>query len=234
MEVQGFTFYITSLNEKNRQSRMTDSRDYSVARKFAWFALSGFTLFTVSAVLIQVVRPDLDPLEATLSMYMIGPHGWLLTLGFVGLALGVVSLTLGIRRTLYTWAPNETGILLLLLLALGVFIVAVFPTDLPGAKHTAAGRLHNLGAYVVFFSFPFVALSLSRVFGKDRRWRPVYRSSWTLFLIYTALLIITLLIFEGFHATGYFGAFQRCLILLILLWFFIVIGRLLKMTSGHQ
>jgi len=210
---------------------MTDSTDYADARRFAWFALFGFLLFTLFAILIQVLRPAVDPLEATLSMYAVGPYGWLLTLGFLCLALAVVALALGIRRTLYTGARNETGILLLLLLALGVSIVATFPTDIPGANHTAAGWLHNVGAYLVFFSFPFVALSLSRVFGKDRRWRPVYRSSWILFLVYSALLIITLLIFEGFYATGYFGAFQRCLILLILIWFFVATGRLLTMTA---
>jgi len=196
-------------------------------------ALLGLILFTLIAILVQTLRPDMDPLEATLSMYAVGPYGWLLTAGFVFMALAVVSLALGIRRALYTGARTDTGILLLLLLALGVFVVAIFPTDLPGAPHTTAGILHNFGAYLVFYSFPFTAFSLSRIFGKDRRWRPIYRASWFLFLIYTAVLIITLLIFEGFHATGYFGAFQRFLILVILVYLYLATDRLLRITASR-
>ena len=60
--------------------------------------LSSFACVT----LLHLLRTDLPPLERRLSEYANGPHGWLMTLAFIGLAVGLAGFAAAL------WASGRT------------------------------------------------------------------------------------------------------------------------------
>ena len=48
-------------------------------------ALGGVLFFCFAAILVHIVRDDLSIWSRTLSIYAVGPAGWVLTLGFFSL-----------------------------------------------------------------------------------------------------------------------------------------------------
>ncbi|MDO9476649.1 MAG: DUF998 domain-containing protein, partial [Pseudohongiella sp.] len=109
------------------------------------FAFGRALAFCFAVVLVHIVRDDLSLWHRTLSIYAVGPAGWVLTLGFFCIA----GTQLLIARRLYQLqqtAGDRLAVVLLFIAAIGIVLVAVFPypVKLP----------HNLGAALQLGLFP--------------------------------------------------------------------------------
>ncbi|WP_237133100.1 DUF998 domain-containing protein [Pseudohongiella sp. O18] len=101
--------------------------------------------FGITAVIVHIVRDDLVLWERNLSIYAVGPAGWLLVTGFY--AIGLAQLLIAFR--LYQWRRSAGDLLSVFLLtqaALGVMLVAYFPYHIRFP--------HNLGAAMQLGLFP--------------------------------------------------------------------------------
>lgn len=100
---------------------------------------------------LYVIDPGREPISITVSEYVLGPHGWLLSFAALAFGPGVLALTAAIAATLPSPRPRA-GLTLLTTAGLGMVVVGAFPTDpidptgprfvtTSGVIHAAAGIL---------------------------------------------------------------------------------------------
>ncbi|MCK2213760.1 DUF998 domain-containing protein [Actinomadura sp. ATCC 31491] len=135
-------------------------------RGLAIVSAGGPLVFAAAVLALHVVRPGLDPVGVTVSEYVLGPGGWLFTAGCLAWVLGslaLVALLAGARRA-------RTGRVLLAAWAIGLLLVAVFPTDPIDRAHrtvrfTAAGIVHASAGQLAFLCFGVAAVLITRAVG---------------------------------------------------------------------
>ncbi|NQV70414.1 MAG: DUF998 domain-containing protein [Pseudohongiella sp.] len=161
--------------------------------------------FCFSIILLHYVRDDLSLWHTTLSIYAVGPAGWVLTLGFY--SAGISQALIAYR---YYQLRSSTGDLLtigvLVLAAVGAILVALFPypIKLP----------HNTGAVMQLGLFP-LSLLLRVVLRRDD-------SLWTFSATIALLCSLGFLLMLGDGMKIFdllsFGFIQKAEIICIALW----------------
>lgn len=114
---------------------------------FRHLALTGALYFCVAFILVHIMRDDLSIWRRTLSIYAVGPAGWVLTLGFFSIAM--TQFVIAFR--LYQWrqsAGDVLSVILLVMAAFGILLVAIFPYQIR-LPHNAGAAL-QLGLFPVF------------------------------------------------------------------------------------
>jgi len=175
-------------------------------------AIASLSWFVLTVVLEHVLVPDLGPARHTISEYANarGAAGPLMVAGFLMWAgsLGTTAV-LVLRdplqgRTAMMRALGTVLSALLLIAAVGAFVVAVFPTQTsagllaPGQLDSNTGRLHALGSDLIQLCFyPAVLLSL---IVPTPRWFP---------LVAVALLVVAVAVGPALALLGVDGSGTR-------------------------
>lgn len=161
--------------------------------------------FCIAFILVHFVRDDLSVWHTTLSIYAVGPAGWVLTLGFYAIA----TTQLLIAHRFYQLRQSTADLLvmaLLVLAALGAVLVATFPytIKLP----------HNTGAVLQLGLFPLV-LVLRVLLHRDD-------VLWTFSTVMAALCTLgfLLMLWDGLDILDLvsFGLVEKAEIICIALW----------------
>lgn len=138
----------------------------------ATLATAGFTYAILVVAALPFLRPEYDASVNWISDYAVGRLGWLQTSVFIGTGFGVLALLVGlVRMGPATWIAR-TGVVFLSVLVPGLWVAALFQTDLPGHRMTQHGLIHNMDALANFLCGLIAALFLAASFGDDPRWRP--------------------------------------------------------------
>ena len=145
-------------------------------------SLTGGIIFAFTSIIIHPLRNDLSLRTHTISQYVIGKRGWIVTLGLYAMAVAEIALSIGIMYIKQT----STSTILLLFAGLGILIAAIFPVD-SGDNKTVAGKLHNFGAIIQFLLFPIAILLVNKNFSS-----PWFYYCTVLIGITTAILFIVL------------------------------------------
>ena len=103
------------------------------------------TTFAAITIALHLLRREISPLRRGVSNYAVGPYGWLMTLGFVSLAVGV-GLMANEFASWWLWAA-----------AAGMAIVAATPTT-HDARRTPSAYLHQTGGFIFFTTIAIGAL----------------------------------------------------------------------------
>ncbi|MFQ5930779.1 MAG: DUF998 domain-containing protein [Nitrospiraceae bacterium] len=199
-------------------------------------AAVGFVIYWIVALaFLHILRPDMDPLVRTMSEYMCGPYGWLMTTTFFALAVALGALSLGLSRTLTRTRGSRIGILLVYVAALGLVVAGVFPgligppqppaCDLAAVEAwiQQAGPMHDISAMIVFLSLAIALPLLSQRFSRDEWWRSIGSISRGVAGLYV-ITFVGLLIVVGVGGTDFLGLGQRLVVGTQLAWF-LVVGR---------
>ena len=109
--------------------------------------LVGLTALAGSALALttlHVLEPGFLPLTATVSEYALSPHGWMMNVFFIMLALGSACLA--------ALQPTDRPARQWLLAAwsAGTLACAVFPTDPGSVPTTVPGYVHSVAAMLAF------------------------------------------------------------------------------------
>jgi hypothetical protein len=119
-------------------------------------------------LLLHVLAGDrIEPVTATLSNAVFAPEvGWMFPAGVLSMALAGVGALLSLRAS--SLRPGWLATLAVSLTALGLVLVALFPTDPVGASSLSA-QVHRYAAAVVMVAVPVAALSVAAALPRGAR-----------------------------------------------------------------
>ena len=170
-------------------------------------ALAGVAWSIASVTLLHVLRTDLPPFEHRLSEYANGRHGWLMTLAFIGLAVGLAGFAAELWAQDRTRADRIAAVVALVAGAASV-LSAVFRTN--GSSESEA--IHSPASTVAVLAA--VALAVIHT------WAIRDASPRTLPLLpaLAGIAVVLMLIGPVLHETRWSGLGQRLLWAALLAW----------------
>jgi hypothetical membrane protein len=170
-------------------------------------------VFFSSIFVAHVLKPDLDWVSQTLSMYALDDYGYVINTGFICIGLTQILLA----TALFIGKPFDVtkAAGLLLGAGLGVLLVAIFPTKAHPAD-LVSQLPHIIGAIMQFLLFPFAALAIARAMNAGRF------KSYSLVTAYATMklfIVVLVLFFIKFTIDiPFFGLVEKIDILAINLW----------------
>ncbi|MEH0194300.1 DUF998 domain-containing protein [Caulobacter sp. CCNWLY153] len=166
-------------------------------------------------VLLHGLRQDYTPVDHMISDYAVGRFGWLMTTAFVALALGCLTLGLGMAVAGPRSLPGRAAVLLLWVATLGLLVTATFPTDLETAATTMTGNIHTASFLVNVISMILCSLLFTVGFHQSEDWRG-YR--WVGLALAIALLVAFIAQFLTLHRGAPYGLTNRLFVALLMIW----------------
>ncbi|MDK0521284.1 DUF998 domain-containing protein [Streptomyces sp. ML-6] len=128
-------------------------------------SLAGFAIAALALTVSDVVNEGYDPLAETVSRYVNLPHGWLVTVGLLGFALGSAALAVRTVRAGGGGRAEGGGRSgwLLGFWAGCVLVAAVFPADPPGGwdRPSTADTVHGVAAWAGFLALAVAIVRLT-------------------------------------------------------------------------
>ncbi|MEU9200826.1 DUF998 domain-containing protein [Streptomyces sp. NPDC048332] len=129
------------------------------------FSLAGFTVAVLAFAVSDAVNRGYDPLAETISRYVNLPHGWLVTVGLLAVAVGSAAVAVragGSGRAgwlLYFWAGC-------------VAVAAVFPADPPGNwdRPSVSDSVHGGAAWMGFLALAIAIVRLTVIWRREPAW----------------------------------------------------------------
>ncbi|HEY7834510.1 MAG TPA: DUF998 domain-containing protein [Ktedonobacterales bacterium] len=194
------------------------------ARGTAWLGalvVLGIAIYVALDIVAQLLPPHYNPIMRPESDLAVGPYGWVMALNFVVRGLIALALVVGLRRALGPSARSDLGLALLVVWAVGDFLLAVFATDVAPAKPTLHGVVHLLVALIIFVAVALGELLLALPLGAEAGWTAL-RSP--LFAIALAALFALVALPFRVNTTG---LVERVFLGLALLWMLLAGVRLI-------
>jgi len=169
------------------------------AHRLALFGSIGPILFVAIVIVVTVLEWDFlhrlgwhlvqDNPVVYPSATAMGPYGWLQTINFVQMGLGVIAVGVGIWSTVKPRPRVSVGFMFLAGLA---FLVSSFTTDgTSGEPTTWHGAVHALAFLLLAFSTLFGALVLAFQLRRDAAWRVVALVAPAVPIVLVASLVLT-------------------------------------------
>lgn len=175
-------------------------------------AFASILWFCLTFIVVHIVRDDLSLWRQTLSIYAVGPAGWLLTTGFYSVALTQLLIAYRLFQRRQS-AGDPLVVILLVLAAVGTVLVAIFPYTIKTP--------HNIGAAMHLILFPlFLWLHV---------WLHRHDVLWTFSVVMAALSTAALLLLiwngETDYNLGTSAMAQKAEIFVIALWLLVYTWR---------
>lgn len=175
----------------------------------ARLAIGAIVSYQILLVVLIFLRPDLDPAWHTVSEWAIGPHGWIMSVGFLLSAVSYAALFVMLRAQLQG-AMGRIGLGILLICVIGAAGVGIFTTD-PMPLHyplSTTGTLHVTFGTIQLMLLPFAALLINLSLVRNQMWARARKALlWSAgsplfgflgFAVYTGIFVVPL----GPHAYG--------------------------------
>jgi hypothetical protein len=179
-------------------------------RAVAVFVLTGAAAFVVLVALLHALQSETNDNDA-LSEYALGEFGWLMNAAFVAGAVAFAATAFVLARSLHRSASARTGVVVLIIAALGWLLLAAGNIDPEGEKQTTHGLIHGIGFLLGFPAMLIAPFLVARAFGRDHRWRSLRRLT---LLFAAAAAFAFLLAFADFAA----AVFIRVSVLAVMAW----------------
>ncbi len=123
-------------------------------------------MFVALVAVLHVLDPGRDPVSTTVSEYVLGPHGSLLSFAGLAFGLGTLALTVAVTAILPPSRRPRVGLASLAVAGLGMVVAGAFPTDPIDPTDprfvTTAGTIHAVAGILSFTCFTLAALLLTR------------------------------------------------------------------------
>jgi hypothetical protein len=214
--------------------RMTKTSPTGGAKTTALLSLItiiGISYVVIATAAAHFLRPDLDLLSRPLSEYAVGRYGALFTSALLVWGITALIFAAGLHRGVVRSGWLSSGLILLVVFAVGLISAGLFPMDVPfppknfsPESFTMVGLIHVLSATIASICFPFAALLLSKSFQKDARWRGVHRPASV--LAFASLATSATLFIISSRYIELFGIIQRILAVFAWSWLLLTAIRL--------
>ena len=189
----------------------TDKKNKIAAR----ISATGFSLFVLIMFAFHFIQPELNPLTRFGSEYVVGRLGWVMNVAFFCFAGGLLCLAFAFNRGLNTRDRSRTGVILLVLAAIGILGSGLFDTHLQGEQPTTAGIVHALSGFLAFLTMipaMFIFSRRLRLAGllKDK-YKALSYLPWLITLLFLSMMFV-------FEALNLVGLGQRLFLCAIFYW----------------
>ncbi len=179
-------------------------------------AAVGFFLYFIAALLLlHAIRPDYTIVDHMISDYAVGQFGWIMTTAFVSLALGCLTLAIGLFRDgLKSWL-GRAGAALLVVAFAGLIVSALYPTDLETLPSTRTGNIHTISFLVNIVSILLSTICLALSYARNPDWRR-HRA---VALAFSGLLIVAFVAqYLTLHKGAPYGITNRLFVAVLITW----------------
>jgi len=180
----------------------------------ALVGIVGPLVVVIGDLVASLSTPHYSFISDSVSSLALTSIGWLQSICFLAMGLlldiFVAGLFFNIRRTRGFYA----GIVLLALCGFVLMLIAAFRMDTPGGPRTTAGIIHTIASYGLGLLFPIAILSLAPSLKNTPNWKNIF-----IYTLIAGILAFGLIIGAFFtEQTGWFGLYERIVILNALVW----------------
>jgi MFS family permease len=155
------------------------------SRNWARVALAAVASFLILLAGLHFIEPEFDPSKRLISEYELGSYGWLMSLAFFSLGVGVLAM-LWSTRNASTIRRGLIGRWWFVVIAAALFGAGIF---YPYTPPNLASAIHGLCGGIVIATFPIAATLYSSALARSQEWigsRGQLR--WAIVLVWVGLL----------------------------------------------
>jgi len=195
----------------------------------ALVGIIGPVVVIVGDLAASLSLPGYSPIRDSVSSLALTSLGWLQTICFLAMGFLLEIFVTGLFFNLRRARAFHAGIAFLALCAFVLMLIAAFHMDRPGAS-SIDGTIHQIASYGLGLLFAIAILSLSPSIRRTPNWKGIF--IYTLVVGVLALALIMGAIFG--HQSGWFGLYERIIILNALVWVEVVAIHWLRLLVKQQ
>jgi hypothetical protein len=196
----------------------------------ALVGIVGPIVVIVGDLVASLSIPGYSPVRDSVSSLALTRIGWLQSICFLAMGLLLEIFVAGLFFNLRRARGFHAGIILLAFEGFVLMLIATFHMDAPGGPRTTAGIIHTIASYGLGLLFPIAILSLAPSLKSDPNWKNVF--------VYTLVagVLAFVLIIGAFlpDQTGWFGLYERIIILNALIWVEVVAIHFLRLLLRQE
>jgi MFS family permease len=173
--------------------------------------------------------PGYSPIRDSVSSLALTRIGWLQSICFLAMGLLLEIFVAGLFFNIHRARGFHAGIVLLALCGFVLMLIATFHMDHPGAPHID-GTIHTISSYGLGLLFPIAILSLAPSFKRTPNWKGIF-----IYTLIAGILAFGLIIGAFLNEQkGWFGLYERIIILNALIWVEVVAIHFLRLLLRQE
>jgi hypothetical protein len=196
----------------------------------ALVGIVGPIVVIVGDIAASLSTPGYSLVRDSVSSLALTSIGWLQSICFLAMGLLLVIFVprffVNIRRA----RGFHAGIGLLALCGFVLMLIATFHMDAPGGPRTTAGIIHTIASYGLGLLFPIAILSLAPSLKSTPNWKNIFVYTLVAGVLALALILGALLA----EQRGWFGLYERIIILNALVWVEVVAIHFLRLSLRRE
>jgi MFS family permease len=173
--------------------------------------------------------PNYSPIRDSVSSLAWTDLGWLQTICFLAMGLLLVIFVSKFFFNIRRARGFHAGIVLLALCGFVLMLIAAFHMGHPGAP-PIDGTIHTIASYGLGLLFPIAILSLAPSFKSTPNWKNIFIYTLVAGILALALILGALLA----EQRGWFGLYERIIILNALIWVEVVAIHFLRLLLRQE
>ncbi len=166
----------------------------------------------------------------TVSSLALTSVGWLQTICFLAMGLLLEIFVTGLFFNIRRARGFHLGIGLLALCGFVLMLIAAFHMDAPGVERTIDGTIHTIVSYGLGLLFPIAILSFAPSLKNTPNWKSIFIYTLIAGVLALALILGALLA----EQRGWFGLYERIIILNALIWVEVVAIHFLRLLLRQK
>jgi len=173
--------------------------------------------------------PGYSPIRDSVSSLALTSIGWLQSICFLAMGLLLEIFVAGLFFNIRRARGFHAGIVLLALCGFVLMLIATFHMDHPGAP-PIDGTIHTIASYGLGLLFPIAILSFAPSLKSTPNWKGIFVYTLIAGILALALILGALLA----EQRGWFGLYERIIILNALIWVEVVAIHFLRLLLKRE
>jgi MFS family permease len=209
---------------------MSMSKRLDVNSVPALVGIVGPIVVIVGDLAASLTTPDYSLVRDSVSSLALTRIGWLQSICFLAMGLLLEIFAAGLFFNIRRARGFHAGIVLLALCGFVLMLIAAFHMDAPGGLRTVDGTIHTIASYGLGLLFPVAILSLAPSFKSTPNWRGIF-----IYTLIAGILAFALILGALFaEQPGWFGLYERIIILNALIWVEVVAIHFLRLLLRRE
>ena len=195
----------------------------------ALVGIVGPIVVIVGDLAASLTTPDYSLVRDSVSSLALTGIGWLQSICFLAMGLLLEIFAAGLFFNIRRARGFHAGIVLLALCGFVLMLIATFHMDHPGAT-PIDGTIHTIASYGLGLLFPIAILTMAPSFKSTPNWKGIF-----VYTLIAGVLAFALILGALFaEQPGWFGLYERIIILNALVWVEVVAIHFLRLLLRRK